>query len=55
VLRRYGVSALQELSAFFRQHLNSHFSRGSVLPMVQHRNRYKVVARMSPPSEPEAS
>ncbi len=49
VLLHYGVSALQELSAFFRQHLSSHVSRGSVLPMVQQRDRYKVVARMSPP------
>lgn len=49
VLLHYGVSALQELSAFFRQHLNSHVSRGSVLPMVQQRDRFKVVARMSPP------
>lgn len=49
VLLHYGVSALQELSGFFRQHLNSRVSRGSVLPMVEQRNRYRVVARMSPP------
>jgi hypothetical protein len=56
VLLHYGVSALQELSAFFRQHLNSHVSRGSVLPMVDQRDRFKVVARMSPPpSEQEPS
>ena len=47
VLLHYGVSALQELSSFFRQHLNSRVSRGSVLPMVAQRDRYRVVVRMS--------
>lgn len=47
VLLHYGVSALQELSSFFRQHLNSRVSCGSVLPMVAQRDRYRVVARMS--------
>ncbi|KAB2876392.1 MAG: hypothetical protein F9K36_02755 [Burkholderiaceae bacterium] len=48
VLLHYGVAALQELSAFFQQHLNGRLSRGSVLPMVAHGDRYRVVARMPP-------
>jgi hypothetical protein len=50
VLLHYGHSAHQELSAFFRQHLNSHVSRGSILPMDEQRDRFKVVAHMSSPA-----
>jgi len=48
-LLHYGVMTLNELSGYFRQHLNAHLARGSILPLKEQRSRFRVVVQ-SPPS-----
>jgi hypothetical protein len=42
-LLHYGFMTLNELSAYFRQHLDAHLARGSILPLREQRARFRVV------------
>ena len=43
VLLRYARQALTDLKAFYQKHLGERFAIGSVLPMLEHRDRFIVV------------
>lgn len=49
-LLHYGITALQELASFFQRHLASKVLLGSVLPMTEHREHYRVVVRSGQPT-----
>lgn len=50
-LLHYGFLTLNELSAYFRQHLGSHLARGSILPLKEQRSRFRVVVQSPQTSE----
>lgn len=47
-LLHYGVLTMKELSTYYQQNLNAQLSRGSILPLLEHRSRFRVVV---PPAE----
>ena len=46
-LLHYGFLTLRELSMFFHQNLAPHLARGSILPLKEHRSRFRVVVENS--------